>query len=124
MPHRFEELIAWQRARSLAASAATAVRTSRLRDDYRLADQLLRATRSVPANIAEGFERNARREFHRFLGIAKGSAGEARAHLYTAYDASLISRESFESLLGQCEEVSRLIAGLRRTVKTPHKPPT
>lgn len=124
MSRRFEDLIAWQKARSLASNTLTAVRTSPLRQDFRLADQLLRAVRSAPANIAEGFERNSRREFHHFLGIAKGSAGEARAHLYSAYDAGLITREAFDGLAGQCEEVSRLIAGLRRTVRTPRRPPT
>lgn len=54
--------------------------------------------------------------------IAKGSAGEARAHLYSALDAALIDQGTFETLCRQCEEVSRLIAGLRRTVRTPRKP--
>ena len=47
-----------------------------------------------------------------FLGVAKGSAGEVRSQLHTAYDVSHLSEEQYSSLLKLSEEVSRLITGL------------
>ncbi len=85
--------------------------------DAGLADQLRRAARSVTANIAEGFERNTRGDFARFLAIAKGSAGEIRSHLYECRDAGLISAADFEILKSQVEAVSGTIAKLRGAIQ-------
>jgi four helix bundle protein len=85
--------------------------------DPALADQLRRAARSVTANIAEGFERNTRGDFSRFLAMAKGSAGEIRAHLYECRDAGLIEPATFETLKSQAEAVSGTIAKLRGAIQ-------
>ncbi len=63
------------------------------------------------ANIAEGFERGSDREFHRFLYIAKGSAGEVRSHLFVALDLGYISDEEFSDLRTKSEEVARSLSG-------------
>ena len=122
MARRFEDLIAWQKARLLAAEIASVIRTTQLAAHPAIADQILRAGRSTVANIAEGFERNGRREFHRFLGIAKGSAGEVRAHLYVALDARIIDQPTFDRLRELAEEVSRLVAALRRSLGDQRRP--
>ena len=85
--------------------------------DPALADQLRRAARSVTANIAEGFERNTRGDFSRFLAMAKGSAGEIRAHLYECLDAGHIEPAAFEALKSQAELVSGTIAKLRGAIQ-------
>ncbi len=49
-------------------------------------------------NIAEGFERNNNKDYIKFLGYSKGSAGEDRSMLYVATDLRYVSDESFNSL--------------------------
>ena len=113
---RFEDLIAWQRAHQL--QSAIIEMTPRIRHaDPELADQLRRAARSVTANVAEGFERNTRGDFARFLAIAKGSAGEIRSHLYECHDARLIPTPEFDELKTQAEIVSATIAKLRSAIQ-------
>ncbi len=68
------------------------------------------------ANIAEGFERNRRAEFHQFLSIAKASCAELRSHLYVALDARHLEESEFRKAFIQAEEVGRIIGGLRLSV--------
>lgn len=61
---RFEDLVAWQKARDLAREIyAETLRSSKFKNDYGLRDQICRASVSVMSNIAEGFERGTQREF-------------------------------------------------------------
>lgn len=114
---RFEDLLTWQKARSLTAEIYQATNQGEFARDWGLKDQLRRAAVSVMSNISEGFERNRPREFHHFLGIAKGSCGEVRCQLYVALDARYLSQIAFDTLRAHAEEVSRLIGGLRASVE-------
>jgi four helix bundle protein len=113
---RFEELIAWQKARQLAKSIYETTRKGDFARDYGLSGQIQRAAVSVMSNIAEGFERNRPGEFHQFLSVAKASCGEVRSQLYVAFDVGYLTKESFDLLLVQAHEVSRIISGLRTAI--------
>ena len=67
-------------------------------------------------NIAEGFERKSNNEFRYFLYVAKGSVGEVRSMLYLAKDLNKISNEDFDKLYNLTIEISRLLAGLIKTL--------
>jgi hypothetical protein len=68
------------------------------------------------SNIAEGFERGGRREFHQFLSTAKASCAEVRSQLYVALDIGYLDQPRFNRLLKQAEEVGRIIGGIRAAV--------
>ena len=114
---RFEELIAWQKARELTREIYQVSRQGQFAKDFGLTGQIQRAAVSVMSNIAEGFERGGRGEFHQFLSAAKASCAELRAQLYVAVDVGYLSRTRFEQLLAQAEEVARIIGGLRASVQ-------
>ena len=114
---QFEDLIAWQKARSLTREIYRVTREGRFSKDFGLASQIQRAAVSIMANIAEGFERNRLAEFHQFLSIAKGSCGEVRSHLYVALDAGYLTERRFSELLAQAEEVGRVVGGLRASIR-------
>jgi len=113
---RFEELIAWQKARSLTKAIHEITERGGFRKDFALRDQVRRAAVSVMANIAEGFDRGGRSEFHQFLVIAKGSCAELRSQLYIAKDIGYIDEHTFNEVYGQILETGKLIAGLRSAV--------
>ena len=114
---RFEDLIVWQRAMSLAEEIYRVTKQGEFAKDWGLKRQIQRAAVSIPANIAEGFERYGNKEFRQFLLIAKGSAGEVRTHLYLARSLGYMTPMEAESLINSCIEVSRLVGGLIKKLK-------
>jgi four helix bundle protein len=112
----FEDLIAWQKARELTKAIYEVTKRGEFAKDYGLSSQLQRATVSIMSNIAEGFERNRRSEFHQFLSIAKASCAEVRSQLYVARDIHYLDARQFDTLHGMASEVGRIIGGLRQTV--------
>ena len=113
---KFEDLIAWQKARELTKNIYRVSKQGEFNRDYGLRDQIRRAAVSIMSNLAEGFERGGRSEFHQFLVIAKGSCAELRSQLYVALDADYINEETFNNLDVIAEETSRVIGGLRAAV--------
>jgi four helix bundle protein len=91
--------------------------------DYKLCDQIHAAAMSIPANIAEGFERGTRAEFHRFLSISKGSCAELRTYIHLARRLGYLDDISAKKSLSQAEEVSRIIGGLRTKVGQQRRTP-
>ena len=117
---RFEDLRCWQAARALSVAIENALKASRC-TDHHFISQLRRAVLSIQTNIAEGFERYTHNEFHRFLRIAKASAGETRSLLAHASDRGWIDLPLQEQLRGHAEKVTSLIARLMRYLREkPH----
>jgi four helix bundle protein len=113
---KFEDLIAWQRARELTKNIYSITNQGEFSKDFGLRDQIRKASVSIMSNIAEGFERGGRSEFHHFLVIAKGSCAELRSQLYVALDVGYINKALFEDLYSLSMETSRIIGGLRAAV--------
>lgn len=113
---RFEDLIAWQRARELPRQVYAATKDGAFARDIRLSSQIQSAAVFVMSNVAEGFERTSQAEFSQFLSVAKASCAEVRSQLYVALDAGYMDEAGFKNLYGLADEVARLLAGLRASV--------
>jgi len=114
---RFEDFIAWQKARKLTREIYRATNLPRFSRDFGLKDQIRRSSVSIMSNIAEGFERGRPSEFHQFLSIAKGSCAELRSQLYVALDADYISEDHFQQIMSAATETGQIIGGLRVSVE-------
>ncbi|MHB1236814.1 MAG: four helix bundle protein [Gallionella sp.] len=114
---RFEDLIAWQKARQPAAEIYRISVQGDFSRDFGLRDQIRRAAVSTMSNIAEGFDRGSRSEFHQFLVIAKASCAEVRSQLYVAQDVGYIDQKIFDAVSSSASELSRIIGGLRAAVQ-------
>jgi four helix bundle protein len=113
---RFEDLIAWQKARVLAAEIYRTTRQGDFSRDFGLTGQMQRAAVSIMSNIAEGYERGSTAEFERFLWMAKGSCAELRSQLYVARDIGYLGIPDSERLMAMADEVGRVLGGLRASV--------
>ena len=122
---RFEDLESWRVGSQLRHAVYRVTRTEPFSKDYALVSQIRRAAISVTSNIAEGFERGGNREFIQFLSQSKGSVGEVKDQLYTAFDEGYISKQEFDLAYDLAEQTTRLIGGfmsyLRRSEKAGSK---
>jgi len=110
---KFEDIIAWQKAKELTISIYQTFKDNR---DFSFRDQIQRASVSIMNNIAEGFERGSDADFKRFLYIAKGSCGEVRSMLYIAQELKYLEDTSFDSLHGSAVEISKTISGFIKSL--------
>ena len=109
---KFEDIIAWQKARVLTKMIYDVTSDGPFARDFGLRDQIRRAAVSIMSNIAEGYERISPAEFHRFLLISRASCAEVRSQLYIAYDVGYLKGNTFDELQTAALEVSRLISAL------------
>jgi four helix bundle protein len=112
---RFEDLLVWQKSKALSVQVYRVTGVGPFARDLGLRTQIQRAAVSVMSNIAEGFDRNSRAEFARFLAIARGSAGEVRSQVYLARELGYIDEQTSRALLEACVEITRMIVGLRKS---------
>jgi four helix bundle protein len=107
---RFEDLEIWKDSRILFRIIKEITETTSLSKDYSLKDQILSSSGSVMDNIAEGFERNGKKEFINFLSIAKGSLGETRSQVHRVFDSKYIIETKYNDLINDCLNLFAKIA--------------
>ena len=76
---------------------------------YDLTSQVRRASKSIPANIAEGWGRQSKEEFKRFAKISLGSCDEMQVHLSFCKDLGYISEQGYIELSKEYDEVGRML---------------
>lgn len=110
----FEDLECWKKARELVKSIYQLTNTTQFSKDFGLRDQIQRASVSVMANIAEGFENFSDQETIRFLRFSLRSCSEVRSHLYTALDLGYITTGTFSEISNEAMDCSNLLKGFLR----------
>lgn len=108
----FRDLKVWQKARDLRNECAKLARKRFPKEEkFLLTSQLIRASRSVTAQISEGHGRYHYQENIQRLRMARGELVEVMDHLTVAVDEKYISNEEFEWLLEKSKEVERMLNG-------------
>lgn len=113
----FEDLEVWKEARVLVRQIYKATLNPTFKKDKSLVDQIRRASVSIMANIAEGFDRRSRADFIRYLEYSLGSASEVRNHLYVATDLEYLTEEEFANLLDAAVRLSKRLSAFIKYLK-------
>ena len=116
MIQRFEDMQSWQEARKLVKIIDSITSKEVFSRDFGMRDQIRRASVSVMADIAEGFDCESKLEFARFLGIARRSAVEVQSLLYAAIEANYINETEFDLHYEQARKTKALIGGFKRSL--------
>lgn len=107
----FTDMEVWKKSRLLRTNISELVKSFPNEEKYRLSDQIIRSSRSVGNNIAEGHGRFHYVDSAKFLINARGSLIETIDHLIIALDEKYINDETFAKFKDDCEECLRMLNG-------------
>jgi four helix bundle protein len=113
----FEDLDVFRRAYALSLEVHRASLEFPRIEQWALADQIRRASKSICANLVEGFGRQgwSKSEFRRCLMMATGSADEMQVWTLYCRDLGYIASDVAERWQGEYREIARMLQGLSRT---------
>ena len=118
MARGFFDIKAWQKADDLTVDVYQTTVSFPPDQRYSLTNQMQRAAVSVAANIAEGSGRSSDNEFARFVEIAYGSLMEVVSQMNIAESQEFIHQKDVADLSHQADEISRMLSGLRKNLKS------
>ncbi len=107
-PHKFRDLIIWQKARSLVKEIYAVTDNFPSPEMFGLQGQSRRAAVSVAVNIAEGSGKGTNKDFNNFLNIARGSLFELQTLLILSNNIIYLNEEDLNKLINQCNELERM----------------
>jgi four helix bundle protein len=117
----FYDLEVWKKAREIKKSVRKLTDTFPIEEKYRLSDQIVRSSRSVTANIAEGFGRYTFRENLQFCVQARGSLTETLNHLIDAFDEGFIDSQILANYKKDFDECGKILNGYMTYLRTQSK---
>jgi len=107
------DLVVWQKAMDLAALTYELTKPMPKTEQYGLTSQMLRAATSVPANIAEGNARGTRKDYARFVSIARGSVIELETLFDLTVRVNLLKQVAVTPAMALADEINRMLYALR-----------
>jgi four helix bundle protein len=116
---RFEELEVFKRAYGTSLEVHRASLKFPQIEQYGLADQARRASKSICANLAEGFAKSKRSkaELRRYVQMALGSADEMRVWLRYCLDLGYISQSDWQRWRDDYEAIAKMLQGLDKSLR-------
>lgn len=113
----FTELETWKQARKIRIQIANITKSFPTEEKFRLSDQLIRCSRSIGNNIAEGHGRFHYQDNIRFCIIARGSLSETLDHMIVGRDENMISEEIFNFFQTEYDQCLKLLNGYIQFIK-------
>lgn len=101
----------WQRGMDIVDLVYEFVKELPQTEKFNLANQCIKCSCSIPANIAEGSGKQTKKAFLNFLGIALSSSFELETHLLICQRRSYGNKELLDSLLDKVREEQKMIIG-------------
>ena len=115
----FEDLEVFKRAYRISLEVHRITLTLPQAEQYGLADQIRRASKSICANLAEGFGKQSCSiaEFKRYIQISIGSADEMRVWIRYCLDLGYIDQSTWQHWRDEYQEIAKMLQGLSKSWK-------
>jgi len=114
----FTDLDVWKKARTFKNELFQLTRSFPSSEKYRLEDQIIRSSRSIGSNIAEGYGRFTYKDQLHFCMQARGSLFETINHLIDALDCQFITEDIQRKFNDQANDLEKLLNGYIAWLKT------
>lgn len=112
----YRDLIVWQKSMNFVTLIYK--QTIKFPDNERfgLTSQIKRSAVSIPSNISEGYGRNYKKDFSRFLQIARGSLYECQTQLEIAINLNFIKTDDIKEINDLSLEVEKMLNSLIKKI--------
>jgi four helix bundle protein len=121
MSNSYRDLKVWQKSIDLAEKVYRLTATFPTAEIYGLTSQMRRAAVSIASNIAEGWGRHSRKDYSRFILVARGSNDELHTQLVIAGRLGFGEPELLNEVNGLSDEIGKMLSGLHRFLQTPRR---
>lgn len=115
--NNYRDLLVWQKAMDLVTAIYQATGSFPKHELYGLTSQAQRAAVSIPANIAEGHDRDSTKEYLRHIAIAVGSLAELETLLAIAQRLRYLENAPYEQLQAESRSLGRMLRNLQRALR-------
>jgi four helix bundle protein len=113
----FKEIESWKLARLLVRDIYNIAKTTKLKNDYGLKDQIQRAAVSIMSNIAEGFDSHNCKTIIVFFNYSIRSASEVDSLLYVLKDLEYITEEQFTKFENDIIHIKNLLIKFIKSIE-------
>ena len=115
----FQKIEVFQRAYKVSLEVHRASLKLPKVEQYGLAEQIRRASKSIPANIAEGYaKRHSQAELNRFIQMAIGSAEEMTVWLRYCFDLDYINKDEWIAWKSEYREIAKMLTAFSKAVRS------
>jgi len=119
MTSTFEDLEVFRRAYKISLEIHQMSLEMPKTEQYGLADQIRRASKSIAVNLAEGYgKRKSAAEFKRYIQIALGSADEMRVWVRYLYDLNYIDQQQWQRWRDEYQQIAKMLNGLSKSLSS------
>ncbi len=113
----YKILKVWQKSMKLVTTIYIETKCFPKEEIYGLTSQIRRASISIPSNIAEGYGREGKNDYLRFLNIAMSSLFELQAQVEIGKNLMFLTENSFNTIYDDTRELERMLSSFIRTIK-------
>ena len=117
----YRDLLVWKAAMELAVGCYAVTKAFPNSEIYGMSSLIRRSSASIAANIAEGYGRENTGSFIQSLRIAQGSLKELETHMILGERVGLIIEGDAARLLGQSEEIGKMLRAMIRSLQRKHQ---
>ena len=113
----FRDLFIWQKAMTLVTKTYQFTQNFPKEESFGLTSQIRRSAISIPSNIAEGYGRETKKEFSRFLNIGYSSLFEFQTQIEIAKNINYLTEQNFKTLYDDTRELEAMIVSFSKRIQ-------
>ncbi len=113
----YRDLVVWEKSMQFVTDIYSITKKFPGDELYSLTNQIRRSAVSIPSNIAEGFGRNTKKEFKRFLNISMASVFEIQTQIRISLNLGYIDSSVFDKIFESSREIERMLSSLIQKLK-------